>query len=156
METKLYKHSPDSFEKGRKYEDYLISIWPQLYKGRKLTRLEGRINQLKGETEEGIEIKYDNVKQNTARIYIEMEEKADIGNDRYVQSGIFRQDNSKLFLVGDYKEFFLFSKAKLIWLEKLDPPFLFRPNPTGTSVGFCIPIENARHLCLDHKELWLL
>ena len=37
-----------------------------------------------------------------------------------------------------------------------DPPFLFRPNPTGTSVGFCIPIENARHLCLDHKELWLL
>jgi len=47
----------------------------------------------------------------------------------------------------------LFSKKYLVWLDRLDPPFLFRPKPTGTSIGFCIPIKNAKMFCLDYQEL---
>lgn len=155
-ETKLYKHSPDSFKKGREYEDFIISVWPKIYPFRKLTRLEGKIKQWTGETEEGIEIKFDDRKKTTGNIYIEMQEKAEIGNEKYALSGIYKNDNSRMFLVGDYKEFFLFSKQKLLWLDKLDPPFIRRPKPTESSIGFCIPVENARHLCLEHVELWLL
>ena len=51
-------------------------------------------------------------------------------------------------------QWFLFSKTKLIWLDRIDPPFLKRPKPTGTSIGFCIPIKNAKHLCLDWVEFF--
>ncbi|KKM76086.1 hypothetical protein LCGC14_1383680 [marine sediment metagenome] len=149
--TQYYK---DKLAEGQQYENFVMSRWPDVYPNRKLTIRESKYAQLKGETEEGIEIKYDGRMEETGRVYIEMQEKTHIDNEKYVESGIYRNDNSKLFLIGNMTQWFLFSKEKLVWLDRLDPPFLYRPKPTGTSIGFCIPVENAKHLCLDHKEFF--
>lgn len=142
-------------EKGQVYEQWVIRRWPEIYPQRKLTLKKGLIAQLTGETLEGVEIKFDDLiywYDPNGRVYIEVEEKANAENNNYVISGIYRNDNTKLYLVGDYSIWFLFSKKYLQWLDKLDPPFLFRPKPTPTSRGFCIPIKNAKKLCLDYQE----
>lgn len=152
METTQYYK--DKLVEGQRYENFVMSRWPEVYPNRKLTIRDSKYAQLEGETEEGVEIKYDGRMEDTGRVYIEMQEKTHIDNENYILSGIYRNDNSKLFLIGNMTQWFLFSKEKLVWLDRLDPPFLYRPKPTGTSIGFCIPIENAKHLCLDHKEFF--
>jgi len=151
METTQYYK--DKLAEGQRYESFVMSRWPEVYPNRKLTIRDGKYAQLKGETEEGIEIKYDGRMEDTGRVYIEMQEKTHIDNEKYVESGIYRNDNSKLFLIGNMTQWFMFSKDKLVWLDRLDPPFLYRVQ-TPTSIGFCIPVENAKHLCLDHKEFF--
>lgn len=141
-----YSAGPDGFIKGRQYEEWVISRWPLCY-DKTLTLSRGHIAQLSGETKEGVEIKYDSLFAKTGRLYIEMEEKAREENDHYVLSGIYRRDNSRYYLVGDYKEWWIFRKDKLVEIDKLDPPYLYRPKPTGTSIGFCLPIEKAHELC---------
>jgi len=151
METTQYYK--DKLAEGQRYEKFVISRWPEIYPNKKLTIRDGKLAQLAGETEEGIEIKYDGRMEDTGRVYIEMHEKSRIENEKYIESGIYRNDNSKLFLIGNMTQWFLFSIDKLRWLDRLDPPFLYRPKPTGTSIGFCIPIKNAKHLCLDWADL---
>lgn len=141
-----------NFEKGGEYVQFVIGMWPQVYPERKLTLMEGKANQLKGETKERIEIKFDDIMARTKRVYIETDEKSNELNSQYVRSGIYRSDNTTMYLVGDYERWFLFSKQKLQWLDKLNPPFLYRPEPTPTSIGFCIPIKNAVLLALDSQE----
>jgi hypothetical protein len=150
--TPNYSDNNVGFDKGREYEVWVQEKYPQVYLQRKLTYFEGKTNQLKGETEEGIEVKFDDLIEKYGRTYIETKEKTHIENKNYVDSGIYRTDNSRLYLIGDYTQWFLFSKAKLIWLDRLDPPFLYRPKPTSTSIGFCIPIKNAKELALDYQQ----
>ena len=143
--TPHYGDNNVGWDKGIEYQDWVIFKYPLVYPGRKLTLLEGVENQRKGETKEGVEIKHDDkiyTYCSMGRVYIEMYEKSKAENEVYVESGIFKQDNTKIFLIGDYSIWFLFSKRWLLWIEKLDPPFLFRPNPTPTSIGFCIPVPN--------------
>jgi len=147
-----YSDNDTGWEKGKRYEAWVKIKYPQIYKGRKLTFNETEKKQLVGETLEGVEVKFDDKMKTTGRIYIEQSEKRLLENKKYVESGIFRNDNTKIWLIGDYSLWFLFSKKYLVWLDRLDPPFLYRPKPTGTSIGFCIPIKNAKLLCLDFQE----
>lgn len=153
--TEMTPEYARNLERGLNYQHWVQKMYPEIYKGRTITYYEGKENQLRGESLEGIEVKLDDKIYEyceTGRLYIEMEEKSRVENDKYVESGIYRNDNTKIWLIGDYTIWFLFSKQKLIWLARLDPPFLFRPKPTGTSIGFCIPIKNAKELCLDYVE----
>lgn len=150
--TPEYKANKD---KGDKFEQFVIEAWPKRYSGRTLTLIEGKKKQLRGETEQCIEIKFDDKIYKycrSGRLYIETAEKSNPDNPKYVQSGIYRKDNTTIYLIGDCTIWFLFSKQKLQWLDKLDPPFLYRPKPTPTSKGFCIPIRNAKILCLDYQK----
>ncbi len=151
METTQYYK--DKLAEGQRYESFVMSRWPEVYPNRTLTIRDSKYAQLKGETEEGIEIKYDGRMEDTGRVYIETQEKTHVDNEKYIESGIYRNDNSKLFLIGNMTQWFMFSKDKLVWLDRLDPPFLYRVQ-TPTSIGFCIPVENAKHLCLDYKEFF--
>lgn len=150
-----YSDNNTGFSKGMDYQEWVRQQYPLVYPKRKLSFFEGKMEQLRGETREGIEIKLDDLifeYCDEGRIYIETHEKAQVQNAKYVESGIYRNDNTRIWLVGDYSMWFLFSKAKLVWLDKLDPPFLYRPKPTGTSIGFCIPLPNAKRLCLDFRS----
>ena len=148
--TQYYK---DKLAEGQRFESFVMSRWPDIYPNRTLTIRDGKYSQLLGETDEGVEIKYDGMMEKTGRIYIEIQEKTNANNDNYVDSGIYRNDNTRIWCIGNMTQLFLFSKQKLIWLDRLDPPFLYRPKPTGTSIGFCIPVKNAKKLCLDYVEL---
>lgn len=66
-----------------------------------------------GESLGGIEIKYDKVSMATGNLYIEIAEKSNEDNEGYVPSGIYRKDNTWLWIIGCEKVF-IFSKRHLI------------------------------------------
>ena len=149
--TEMTPEYERNLERGLNYQYWVKQMFPKVYKNRSITYYEGKQNQLKGESLEGIEVKLDEVSHSTGRVYIEVAEKSNSNNATYVPSGIYREDNTKLYLVGNYSIWFIFSKRHLRWLDKLDPPFILRVNPIPTSKGFCIPIINAKKLCLDYQ-----
>lgn len=90
----------------------------------------------KGESLSRIEIKNDRLMESTGNLYIEIAEKDKNGN--FVASGIYREDNSLIWWVGDYKRAFLISKRML---KKLYKTRKFKEIETDTSKGFLIPIN---------------
>ena len=89
----------------------------------------------KGESLSRIEIKNDRLMESTKNLYIEIAEKDKNGN--FVPSGIFREDNSIMWWVGNYNQAFLISKRML---KKLYEANIFQEKETPTSKGFLIPI----------------
>jgi len=75
--------------------------------------------QFKGENSIGWEIKYDQRMAETGNAYIEIAEKSDPKNDKYVNSGIYRDDNTWLWLIGNRQV----------------------ENDRKTSIGYLIPKE---------------
>ena len=149
--TPNYSDNNKGWWKGKEYEEWVVVKYPTVYPKRKLTLIETKAGQCYGETKEGVEIKFDDkiyAYCSTGRLCIEKYEKARDENKHFVESGILKTDNTTILLIGDYTIWFLFSKRYLQWLDKLNPPFLYEYK-TGTSIGFCLPLENARRLCLD-------
>ena len=62
-----------------------------------------------GENYFGMEIKNDQSYAMTGNLYIEYKEKSISTNENWVESGIFRGDNSWLYLIGNNKVFYIFS-----------------------------------------------
>lgn len=150
-----YSAGHEGWTKGNAYQDWVVSVWPLCYPGKTLTLRNSRIGQWDGETDEGVEIKFDDKIYTycpTGRLYIELEEKVKQDNDSYVLSGIYRQDNSKYYLIGDYIEWWIFAKQTLVDLDKKNPDYLYRPKPTGTSIGYCLPVEYAMQLSLRYQQ----
>lgn len=144
--TDQYKQN---FERGLEYQDFVADrllkgygIAVNAYSSRKY-------QQEYGESASGIEIKFDAKSINSENLYIETAEKTNVSNAEYVSSGIFREDNSWLYLIGNYKEAYLFSKEQLkriyhsknLW-EKRG----IREVETGTSQGFLFPKKQAIEL----------
>ena len=108
----------------------------------------------KGESASGIEIKHDMRMCETRNLYFETAEKSNAENKNYVPSGIYRKDNTWLYLIGDYDEAFLFSKHQLQKIYE-DKEYCKRhriyERLTPTSKGFTYPIEEAlKGYCLYH------
>lgn len=100
-----------------------------------------------GESLEGYEIKFDDITATTGRLWIEIEEKASPRPGDYVRSGIFRRDNSKYYIIGDYDLFFVFWKEELIvFLEGTKPEII--ENYTKTSRGFFLYRKDAHRLAI--------
>lgn len=100
-----------------------------------------RESQLKyGENLFGAEIKYDKKFQETKNLYVEVAEKSHPKNKTYVQSGIFRGDNSWLFIIGDYTSIWIFSTGLLRQVYGTEE---FRQIETPTSIGFLVPEDSA-------------
>ncbi|MBQ1790376.1 MAG: hypothetical protein II008_09370 [Oscillospiraceae bacterium] len=137
---------------GLEYQDFVID---QLCKhGIFIGAYSSRKYQLeKGESVSGIEIKYDGKMKGTGNLYIEVEEKSDEQVPNYSSSGIFRKDNTWLYLIGNYDEAFMFSKVQLqrVYLHNLQN--MKRGEPlwngvrlveTPTSRGFTYNVEVAK------------
>lgn len=131
---------------GKKYEKHLKPYLESIL-GFKLNFNEGRKEQLDGETEEGVEIKcqMDKLKK-YGNLYIEIDEKSDAAHDEFYPSGIFREDNTWLWVTGDYDVFYIFEKSVLI--DAYDSgKFRMVAGHDGkgnvTSHGFLLPLKEA-------------
>lgn len=93
-----------------------------------------------GENKSGIEIKNDRNYEKTGNLYIEIAEKSNENNINYVLSGIYRNDNTWLYLIGDEKKIFVLSKIQLQSLHKNKK---MKEVKTGTSKGFLLPVDLA-------------
>lgn len=97
----------------------------------------------KGENRVGIEIKRDSEFRNTGNLFIEIKEKAKPRDGGYVPSGIYRDDNSWLYTIGDERTLFIFGKRQLKWLADREK-YPFKENKYKTAWGMLLPVEKAK------------
>ena len=149
MMTEYYK---EKLEQGLYFQDYVVEL---LYKnGIPIISYSSKQYQnMIGENKAGLEIKNDQHFRKTGNLYIETAEKSNAANKEFVPSGIYRNDNTWLYLIGDREKVFVFGKRQLISLHKKNK---YRTVETSTSRGFLLPIEDAekyyslRELCPDN------
>ncbi len=91
----------------------------------------------------GAEIKRDGKFRETGNLYIEVAEKAHPNNGNYVPSGICREDNSWLYIIGDEKTFYVLSPKILRMMTGR-----YKHVQTPTSKGFLLPVRDAEKYCL--------
>lgn len=101
-----------------------------------------------GENMLGAEIKRDDKFRQTGNLYIETSEKSHPSNSEYIPSGIYRNDNSWLFVIGDEKTIYIFSTKYLRLLEKQ-----YTKKITPTSNGYVMPLADAEKYCLRRIDL---
>ena len=132
--TNEYK---EKLEVGLEYQDFVIY---QLYRrGIPLVCYGSKKHQWKyGETFGGFEIKYDRRFRETGNFYIETAEKSDKHNLNFIKSGIYRDDNTWIWCIGDYETLFFLSKRHLITMHKKKQR---QEVETSTSKGFLLPVE---------------
>lgn len=150
--TDYYK---EKLESGLEYQDFISDqlrkcdpcIIISAYSSR-------RYQNDRGESASGIEIKHDMKMKDTGNLYIEVAEKSNAALPDYTPSGIMRNDNTWLYLIGDYEQAFLFSKNQLkaIYADKANYRQRGISEKTNsTSLGFVLPIGYAKKfLCLYH------
>ena len=98
-----------------------------------------------GENRCGFEIKHDKKLAETGNLYIEIAEKNKASNKSFIPSGIYRNDNTLLYIIGDYNKIFIFDKKRLrtIYEGKYYEKINGRYVEIGTSQGFLIPADYA-------------
>jgi hypothetical protein len=149
MVTKLspsYPGCPDplSFESGIEFQDRVCTELAK--RGIILQNLGSKRYQLAiGENIQGFEIKLDRRFMDTGRLSIEIAEKSDPQNPLWVPSGIYRNDNTWLYIQGCDSRLYIFAKSLLVGLHKTGR------YPTAESYGtvrkFYLPIEDAEKYC---------
>ena len=141
------------FEKlpeGLEYQDFITELLIKEI-GISLSTFSSKNYQNKiGENRQGFEIKFDNKMLDTGNIYIEVKEKADPNNQNYVYSGIYRNDNTWLYLIGNYQTVYIFGKGHLKLMYETNR---YREVKTETSIGFLLPISDANKYCLKNISL---
>ena len=114
----------------------------------------------KGESELGIEIKYDMRSLETGNLYIEYSEKSNPDNETWVKSGIFKKDNTKYFITGTEEKFWVLDKEDLKDLyDKINQNNCkhngcqLKKAKQGTSLGFIIPKRVADEMTMNFENL---
>jgi hypothetical protein len=101
----------DMLKVGLQYQDFMCDLLYQL--GIPLLSYSSKMYQIKkGENKAGFEIKFDQMFARTGNLWIEFEERS-VTDKPYIQSGIFRDDWTWLYLIGDYSTIFIFPKKFL-------------------------------------------
>ena len=129
--------------RGVFYQDFVVE---QLYRiGLPIINYSSKEYQLKiGENKAGVEIKFDDKYKITGNIYIETAEKSDEKNKEYVKSGIYRSDNTWLYVIGDFTTIFIFSKKHLQLLDQLNKKL--QRVETKTSRGILLPVIQIKNM----------
>lgn len=135
----------EKLQAGEEYQQFIYDLF--LVELRiELTFYTTKLEQYKfGENEQGIEVKFDDRLKGTDNLYIEYAEKSHPDKKEYSPSGINRDDNSWLYVIGDRDDVFIFGKKQL---QQIKPSK--RHVVTATSKGFLIEREDAHKLCLKH------
>lgn len=149
--TEIYA---SNLQLGLEYQDYVFEqlrgmdgmpIFLGAYASRKY-------QNNKGESPSGLEIKYDRRFREAGNLYIETAEKSDAALENYTASGIMRDDNTWLYLIGDYQEAFIFAKNLLRALcVKSNREIEYKETPT--SQGYVFPLEYVNRKCLCAKHI---
>jgi hypothetical protein len=139
----------DSLEIGNEFQDFVC------IKLAKESIILQNINSKKfqyetGENLQGFEIKYDARCTGdkgtipTNQLSIEISEKTKDSNLNYIASGIYRNDNSWLYIQGNYMMFWIFSKRILKLLHKSGR---YKEHELPTVKKFYLPITDADKYC---------
>lgn len=96
-----------------------------------------------GENMLGAELKRDGMFRQTGNLYIETAEKSHPDKHSFTPSGIYRKDNSWLYVIGDEQTIYIFSTKYLCLLEKR-----YKKVSKPTSLGFLLPLEEAEKYCI--------
>lgn len=107
-----------------------------------------RFQNAEGENMLGAEIKRDDNFRRTGNLYLEVAEKSNPQNCNYIPSGIMREDNSWLFVIGDERCLWIFSVKYLRLLRKR-----YRQVQTPTSIGHLMPIAEADRYSIRKIEI---
>ena len=115
-------HDEKSFERGLEFQDFIITLLLKEH-GIVIQPYSSKKYQFEiGESLQGYEIKYDarstgdctyyncNATNNVA---IEVEEKTNVNNKNWIKSGIFREDNTTHYLIGNYHGCWIIEKRIL-------------------------------------------
>jgi hypothetical protein len=94
-------------------------------------------DQSKGENNYGVEVKLDDKMCRTGNLFIEL-------------ATLERQDNTKFILQGDYRQFWTFTKEKLIEVKDKDKYRKMKCR-TSPSMGFLLPVRDADKICVSHN-----
>ncbi len=134
---------------GLEYQDFVAEI---LYSfGLPLFNYASKKYQFEhGENKLGVEIKYDKKFKDTGNLWIEIEEKSDPQNKHYFPSGIYRNDNTWLYVIGNYEVFFIFCKKRLKQLSKRGH-YKILENNMKTSQGFLLSRKDAEYFS---SKIW--
>ena len=155
--TEYYK---EKFEAGLEYQDWLCDFLLKHY-GIFLGQYSSRkYQQKKGETQAGYEIKHDMQMETTRNVFIEISEKSNDNIKNWTPSGIYREDNCWIYVIGNYKEILIFSKSqlqKVVESENLlkSHGMKYKEIKMGTSKGYTLPIQKAidTGLCLKYIKV---
>jgi hypothetical protein len=124
------------------YQDFVVdAAWNLL--GLAIVQYSSELYQRTvGESRTGVEIKHDEQFTKTGNLWIELAEKARPRDGPYVPSGIYRQDNTWLYVIGDYDTMFFFAKTLLRALHQ-SARWQVIENKTRTSEGFLLKSSDA-------------
>lgn len=129
-------------ESAALYQDFVVDVCFNTL-GLAIVMYTSRAYQLTvGESRTGVEIKHDEMYARTGNLWIECAEKARPRAGDYVPAGIFRGDNSWLYVIGDYDTIYLFSKVLLQGLSA-SGKWPIQENKTKTSKGFLLKQKDA-------------
>jgi hypothetical protein len=144
METSYKEYYKEQLSEAQEYQDFCVDVFIREL-GISITNYQSAKYQFRGgENPQGIEIKHDKKFNDTGNLYIEIGEKSDPERPEFVRSGIYRNDNSWLYSIGDYNTIYIFSKSLLQHLYEADK---FREVKTQTSVGYLLPLADANKYC---------
>lgn len=130
------KYYSGMLEAALRFQDFVTEL---LYaEGVPLVAFSSKQKQLSGENKAGIEIKLDQLMDKTGNIYIETSEKSNPKKQQYTPSGIYRDDNTWLYAIGNYSTVYIIPKK---YLKMLDGKY--RTTKTPTSTGFLMPLADA-------------
>lgn len=146
----------EMLEKGLKFQDFVTDVLIDAL-GIPLSSYASKAYQLKGENKQGVEIKFDDIHKDTGRLYIETAEKSNANNLNYYPSGIYRDDNTWLYIIGDYSVLYIFGKSFLKSMHKAGG---YEEKEIPTSKGFVVPLKDAEKYAIkilraneDFKEI---
>lgn len=130
----------NKIESGLLYQDFVVDLLLQTM-GLAVVQYASKFYQMQvGESRTGVEIKHDEKYAATGNLWIEVAEKARPRAGDYAPSGIDRDDNTWLYVIGNYDIVFGFSKTLL---RGLKTRYRILENNTKTSKGFLFPGDHA-------------
>lgn len=137
---------PDSFSEGIVFQDF-VAMQMLKKRGVKIDFYKTKSEQYSiGESAQGYEVKLDKPCTRTGRLSIEIAEKTRASNHQFVPSGIYRKDNTRYYVQGNYIRIWIFSKSRLVELHKSDRASEHESHPTIRT--FYLPIITANREAL--------
>jgi len=149
MNAPVYQDGDRStlFEEGLVFQDFIADLFMGSL-GISITSYTSRKYQWnKGENRQGIEIKLDRRILETGNVSIEVAEKRNAAVGLWTPSGIMRPDNAWLYVQGNEKIVFVFSK-KILQMLYSSRYKQFEWQPKSTIKTFLLPIKEAEKYAL--------
>jgi hypothetical protein len=124
------------------YQDFVVDVFYQ-HLGIPIVQYASKAYQNGvGESRCGIEIKFDELSSIKPNLWIEIAEKATQRDGPYIESGIYRNDNAWLYVIGNYNVIYVLSKNILRRIHQ-SGKYSTIENGTLTSKGILLPQKDA-------------